>query len=223
MAEVLDKLAELKAQVREESEKLTGYKLLMKEVAIVDEFGKVIFSASDIEVPLKRGKSVSLGKKVEIEEVVKEEELNLIDLKSKFLKEVEEKKEEKEKEKEEEKKKKGIRLAFLKREEDKRTLEDCALANIEEIEKKIHDNRRKVILLAHTLKDYLEVKMGIREELTYSKLIEKLKESDVISDELKEKLADFFKKLILFEYANIGEIEAPYVKALAQQVIGKRD
>jgi len=195
--------------------------------------GKILFECGRMVIPLSKSagrgllessmKELALHASIEGVKEIKRElkktrEIKFVDLKKKYLKE--EKKEEKEKKEEEKKKKeekKKLPLFPIGKKEERRSLEEDALYNLEQC-KLIDDERKRIIMAANVIKEFLEVKFKIREELTYAELIERM---DVLQlpSELKTELKNFFEKMIFYEYAKIGNMSFDYAYNLGLEVI----
>jgi hypothetical protein len=160
-------------------------------------------------------------KKEKSEKKVEEEKIELIRLKDKFLTQEILKKEESEKggEKKKRKKEAGLLQKVIKRkkEEEKRDLYSLVMENFNRI-KNVTNERRAVILTAHVLKEFLEIKFRIPKELTYTELIDEIKQRK-IEKGLKKNLMSFFENMQYLEYANMLKADVDSVLNFAMHVV----
>ena len=139
------------------------------------------------------------------------EELNLINLKEDFLK-VEKKEEKKEK-------KESLFSSIVKKKEKKvkKTLKEAALENLSK-SKEIEDYDKATVLVAHVLKQFLEIKMECQKELTYMELVEKLKTFHLPLDYIDE-IIQFYKNMHIQEYKDEVRVNFQEAYELAERVI----
>ncbi|MBN2014258.1 MAG: hypothetical protein JW778_03670 [Candidatus Altiarchaeota archaeon] len=151
------------------------------------------------------------------------DEVELADLKKEFkLKKREEEKEEELVEEEE--KEPGILDRILKRvkktteESHSNKLKRLSLENLSRM-KEIEDERKAIVGIAYVLKEFLEIKYEISQELTYTELIRELRTREM-NNELRNRLITFFKKTALMVYANAPKIDSfSKVYSLAERTI----
>ncbi len=156
-------------------------------------------------------------KKEESREIKKEknlaEELNLINLKGEYLK-VKEKKGEEEK-------KPGLFSSLKKKDvkpkKAKATLKEAALENLSK-SKEIEDFDKAAIIVAHVLKQFLEIKIECNKELTYLELIEKLKSVHLPLDYV-DRIIKFYKDMHIQEYKDEVRVNFQETYELAERVI----
>jgi len=117
-----------------------------------------------------------------------------------------------------EKKEKKKLLPFLKKErKEKKTLKEAALENLQK-SKELKDLENATILVAHVLKQFLEIKLNCPKELTYLELIEKLKTSKLSLDYIEE-VIKFYKNMHVQEYKDEHLVNFDEAYALAERVI----
>jgi|GEM_PF-2410244 len=141
------------------------------------------------------------------------EELNLINLKEDFLKVTEEKKDEK---------KQGLFSSMSKKKEEekkkrKKSLKEAALENLSK-SKDLEDYDKASVLVAHVLKQFLEIKMQCKTELTYMELIEKLKTFHLPVDYL-DQIIQFYKDMHIQEYNDEVKVNFKEAFELAERII----
>lgn len=139
-------------------------------------------------------------------------ELNLMNLKGEYLK-VEEKVVKKEK-------KPGLLSLSRKMDEERRvrkTLGEAAMENLSK-SKEIEDFDKASIIVAHVLKQFLEIKMECRKELTYMELVEKLKTVHLPLDYL-DQIIQFYKDMHVQEYKDEVKVNFQEAYGLAERVI----
>jgi hypothetical protein len=83
-------------------------------------------------------------------------------------------------------------------------LESAALHNLEKANT-MSDERKKTILSAQVLKEYLEVKLNIDRELTYYELLEEVDKNVAVDGSYKDRLRDFYERVSTQEYSDSGE------------------
>lgn len=162
----------------------------------------------------KEEKNGELAEKKEEKEIKKEkqlaEELKLMNLKDEFLK-VEENKEEKEK-------KPGLFSSIGKKEKKvKKTLKQAALENLSK-SKDIKDYDKASVIVAHVLKQFLEIKIECQKELTYLELIEKLKAFHLPLDYI-DQIMQFYNDMHIQEYKDEVKVNFQEAYELAERVI----
>lgn len=151
------------------------------------------------------------SREIKKEEIVAKE-LNLTNLKGDYLK-IEDKKEEKEK-------KPGLLSLGKKKVEDKKvkkTLKEAAMENLSK-SKEIGDFDKASIIVAHVLKQFIEIKMQCRKELTYMELVEKLKTAHLPLDYL-DQIIQFYKDMHIQEYKDEVRVNFQEAYGLAERVI----
>jgi hypothetical protein len=181
-----------------------------------------------IEKKLDEGMNKPVEKSEEKEEVIKAEEskeikkeksvaqeLNLMDLKTEYLKV--------EKKEGEEKKKKGLLSSLAKKKEEKekekkkKTLKEAALDNLSK-SKNLEDYEKASVIVAHVLKQFLEIKIKCTKELTYLELIKKLKSFHLPVDYL-DQIIQFYNDMHIQEYKDEVKVNFQEAYALAERVI----
>ncbi|MCD6367650.1 MAG: hypothetical protein J7L45_01035 [Candidatus Aenigmarchaeota archaeon] len=144
-------------------------------------------------------------------------ELDLIDLKSEFLKPEEKKKAEKKEEGETKKKEKKHLFGFFKKREKKKSLKEATLENLSKV-KSVSDEEKAAVLIAHVLKQFLEVKLKSVRELTYLELIKKLKAAHLPIDYANQ-IIKFYEDMIIQEYKGEKRVDVKEAYSLAEKVI----
>ncbi len=162
----------------------------------------------ELNTKTKKSKEIKKGEKL-----IKE--LNLTNLKKDFLK-IEEKEEKKEKKKPKlfgslikNKKKKEVKK--------KKTLKEAALENLYKSDK-IDDYDKASVVVAHVLKQFLEIKIKCKKELTYLELIEKIKKFHLPLDYI-DQIIEFYKNMHIQEYKDEVRINFQEARELAERVI----
>lgn len=158
------------------------------------------------------GKPAAESKEIKKEKSVAKE-LNLMNLKSEYLK-IEEKEEKKEK-------KPGMFSLGKNREDEKKKkkkpLKEAALENLLK-SKEMEDYDKASIIVAHVLKQFLEIKIQCKKELTYMELVEKLKAAHLPLDYL-DQIMQFYKDMHIQEYKNEVKVNFQEAYGLAERVI----
>lgn len=115
--------------------------------------------------------------------------------------------------------KKGFSLfRRKKREDEKEKLKKLSLENLKKLIQ-IHDERKQIVGISYILRQFLEIKFRIPHTLTYSKIINEIKDRK-IDEELKVKLINFFSKLLEEIYKGEKlDISTDYAFKLANQVV----
>lgn len=168
---------------------------------------------------ISKNEEEDVDKKTNSKEIKKEEsvakELNLLNLKEDYLKI--------DKKDEEEKEKKGFLSSLSKKREEKekekkkKTLKEAAMENLAK-SKDLEDYEKASIIVAHVLKQFLEIKMKCKKELTYMELIEKLKSFHLPLDYLDD-IIKFYKDMHVQEYKDEVKVNFQEAHALAERVI----
>lgn len=111
-----------------------------------------------------------------------------------------------------------IHLPFVAtEEEDKKLLSEKYIQMVKKAEKK----DEYAIEIAHIVREFVQKKLNIRSELTYSELLERLEKTEKIEPEVKKQLMEFFNDVVKKEYAN-EDIKFPKPNKLsswAQEII----
>lgn len=157
----------------------------------------------------EKPKSEERKKEVELKEIKKEFDLKPKEKKEEKSKEIKEEiKIEPEKKKEvkppeiKKPKKPGLLkriLGLAKEETEEQKLLRLTMENLSKV-RNIQDKRRAIIETVHVLKDFLEVKMKIAEQLTYEEIIEELKKRK-LDPKLRQEMIEFFNRINIEEYA----------------------
>ena len=162
-------------------------------------------------------KKESSEKKIEESKEIKKEsnlakELNLINLKNDYLK-IEESGKEKEK-------KPGLFSSITKKrevKEKKKTLKEAAFENLSK-SKELEDYDKASVIVAHVLKQFLEIKMQCQKELTYMELTEKLKTFHLPVDYI-DQIIQFYNDMHIQEYKDEVKVNFQEAHDLAERVI----
>ena len=146
--------------------------------------------------------------------------LEMINLKKEIPIEKKEKKDEKEKKEKKKSKKpdiiKNVASIFKRRKKESRNekLERIAKEHLEKL-KNVKDLRTAIIGVAHTLKDFLEIKFEIEYSTTYRELIEIVKNKKEMDEDIKKEIIGFFNRMEECEYSKgfEGENFADYYRS----------
>lgn len=208
MEEVHEEEEEVKIEEEKEENIEVGEEEEVEEEA-EEEFDVDKLPVTTIESKLKKPKEmkiveapketeVSVSKKIQESGHKAMKELNLVNLKEEFFGE-----------------KKNLIPGLMKKRE--RTLREVALENLSKT-REIEDYRKATLLIAHLIKQFLEIKLNCPEDLSYAELIGKLKTSYLPIDYLDD-VMQFFKDIHIQEYR--GEVRVSFQEAykLAEQLI----
>ncbi|UCG95853.1 MAG: hypothetical protein JSV92_02290 [archaeon] len=205
------KLEKLENNIGEEQKKISIEERLENIEKKLDEgMNKPVEKTEEPEKENKAGESKEIKKEKSVAE-----ELNLMDLKTEYLKV--EKKEDKKEEK------KGLLSSLAKKKEEKererkkKTLKEAALDNLAK-SKGLEDYEKASIIVAHVLKQFLEIKIKCNKELTYLELIKKLKSFHLPVDYL-DQIIQFYNDMHIQEYKDEVKVNFQEAYALAERVI----
>ncbi|RLJ07742.1 MAG: hypothetical protein DRP16_02885 [Candidatus Aenigmatarchaeota archaeon] len=90
-------------------------------------------------------------------------------------------------------------LGLAKEETEEQKLLRLTMENLSKV-RNIQNKREAIVSAVHVLKEFLEIKMKIAEQLTYEDLIEELKKRN-IDPQLRQEMIEFFNRINIEEYA----------------------
>ncbi len=82
----------------------------------------------------------------------------------------------------------------------------------------LDDDHRAALLIAHVMKQFLEVNMGIQRELTYLEVAAELEKSD-IDTAYEDDIREFYQRMHLQEYKGEAAVDVDEAHDLAERVI----